>query len=131
VTWDWEAPPGAGDVHQAVFEGTRARLEIRQAGADSRELRIVPRADIGAPLAQRVAALQPRYPGVAAIEHGDHWQIAIPDRFRLGHDRQFVALMRAVLAQIARPEQRPAWEAPNLLAKYALTTGALALAARS
>ena len=57
--------------------------------------------------------------------------MTIPDLYRLGHDGHFIALMRAVLDQVARPDQRPAWEAANLLAKYAVTTAALALAERS
>ncbi|MEJ0069090.1 MAG: hypothetical protein WDO24_10565 [Pseudomonadota bacterium] len=44
---------------------------------------------------------------------------------------QFAALMRSVLDWIAAPERRPAWEPPNLLAKYALTTAALTLAERT
>ncbi len=30
ITWDWQAPEGAGDVYEAAFRGTRAAIEIRQ-----------------------------------------------------------------------------------------------------
>ena len=30
VTWDFEAPPGAGDTHFSVMRGTRASLTIKQ-----------------------------------------------------------------------------------------------------
>jgi len=131
MMWNWEAPAGAGDTHRAVFRGTRAQLEVRQGGGDPRELVVVPQADIGAALERRVAALQPLYPGVGLERHAQEWRVTIPDLYRLGHDGHFIALMRAVLDQVARPDQRPAWEAANLLAKYAVTTAALALAERS
>jgi len=130
VTWEWQAPAGRGDVHHAVFRGTRSRLEVRQAGADRRELLVLPQADVAAALQSRIAALQTGYPGVGVAKQDEGWRVTIPDRYRLGHDGQFVALMRALLDQIARPDRRAAFEAPNLLAKYALTTGALALAER-
>jgi predicted dehydrogenase len=131
MRWDWEAPAGAGDTHRAVFRGTRARLELRQGGGERRELIVVPQADIGAALAQRLAALQPLYPGIGAENLGHVWRVTIPDGYRLGHDGHFIALMRAVLDQVARPDRRPAWEAANLLAKYAVTTAGLAMAEHS
>jgi predicted dehydrogenase len=131
MRWNWEAPAGAGDTHRAIFRGTRARLEIRQAGSDRRELVVVPQADIASALERRVAALQPLYPGVGAERQGDEWRVTIPDPYRLGHDGQFVALMRAVLDQVAQPDRRPVWESANLLAKYAVTTAGLAQAERS
>jgi hypothetical protein len=131
MMWNWEAPAGAGDTHRAVFRGTRAQLEVRQGGTDRRELFIVPQADIGAALERRVAALQPLYPGVGLEPQARDWRVTIPDVYRLGHDGHFIALMRTVLDQVARPDRRPAWAAANLLAKYAVTTAALALAERS
>jgi hypothetical protein len=128
MAWHWEAPAGAGDTHHTIFRGSKAALEVRQAGSDRRELVVVPRADIGAALAARVAALQSLCPGVALAPHGAEWRVVVPDGLRLGHDGQFVALLRAVLGWIAEPARRPAWERPNLLAKYALTTAALARA---
>jgi predicted dehydrogenase len=131
VTWDWEAAPGAGDVHQAVFRGTRSSLETRQAGADRRELFVVPHADVAAALQRRIAALRASHPGIGVVSEGGRWHVTIPDRYRAGHDGQFIALMRALLDQIARRDHRPSIEAPNLLAKYALTTEALARAERT
>jgi predicted dehydrogenase len=131
VTWEWEAAPGAGDVHQAVFRGTRSSLETRQAGADRRELFVVPHADVAAALQRRIAALHASHPGIGVVDEGGRWHVTIPDRYRAGHDGQFVTLMRALLDQIARPDRRPPLEASNLLAKYALTTEALARAERT
>jgi predicted dehydrogenase len=131
MAWHWEAPPGAGDSHHTVIRGTRARLEVRQAGADRRELFVVPHADIGAALAQRIAALQTLCAGVGIEAQGTEWRITVPDRHRLGHDGQFVALMRRVLEGVAARDRWPAWEPANLRTKYSLTTAALALAERS
>ncbi|MBK6799816.1 MAG: oxidoreductase [Acidobacteria bacterium] len=44
VIWNYEAPPGGGDTHVAVFRGTKSRLEIRQ-GRDQNwrtELYVIP-----------------------------------------------------------------------------------------
>jgi predicted dehydrogenase len=131
MTWNWEAPVGTGDTHRAVFRGTRATLEIRQGGGDRRELVVIPEADIGAALEHRLAALQPLYPGIGVEKQGPEWRVTIPDCHRLGHDGHFVALMRGLLDQVARPRRQPVGEADNLLAKYAVTTTALAVAERS
>lgn len=131
MMWHWEAPAGEGDAHRAVFRGSRARLEIRQAGGDRRELVVVPHSDISTALERRVAALQPLFPGIGVEPLGGEWRVTIPERYRLGHDGHFIGLMRAVLDQVARPDRRPAWETANLLAKYAVTTAGLALAAQA
>src|SRR5262249_58312920 len=34
IVWEWEAPPGAGDVYEAAFHGTKAIVEIRQSAAE-------------------------------------------------------------------------------------------------
>ena len=75
----------------------------------------------------RIAALQPSYPGIAVEVVGSEWRIAIPDKLRIGHDAAFAAFTRRFLAYVADPASLPARERPNLLAKYRVTTGAVAL----
>jgi hypothetical protein len=71
--------------------------------------------------------LQPSYPGIAVETVGAEWRIAIPDVLRIGHDAAFAAFARRFLAYVADPASLPARERSNLLAKYRVTTGAVAL----
>ena len=131
VRWDWQAEQG-DDTHHALYRGTRCRLAVRQGPAERfrPELHVPPDEDIGAALQQRIAALQPSYPGIAVEALGAEWRIAIPDALRIGHDAGFAAFTRRFLAQVADPASLPAWDRPNVLAKYRVTTGAVAMSRR-
>ena len=131
ASWSWEAPAGGGDTHHAVFRGRRARLEVRQGHGERRTLVVVPEADIGAALERRIAALQATYPGVGLERRGAEWEVVIPDRHRVGHEANFAQLAQRFLGYVARPDSLPAWEIPAMLAKYFVTTEAVALADRA
>jgi predicted dehydrogenase len=133
VRWDWQAEAG-DDTHQALYRGTRCRLEIRQGPAQNYrpELYVspaegVPRGGIGGTLERRIAALQPVYPGISVENPGREWRIAVPDALRITHDPAFAAFTRGFLAHVANPASLPAWHRANLLAKYRVTTEAVAL----
>ena len=126
--WEWQAAQG-DDTHQALYRGTRCRLELRQGPAENfhPELSVMSEADIAAPLRRHVAALQPIYPGITAEACGEReWRIAVPEGLRVGHDAAFAAFTRRFLADVADRAARPARERPNLLAKYYVTTEAVA-----
>jgi predicted dehydrogenase len=125
--WDWQAEHG-DDTHHALYRGTRCRLELRQGAAENfrQELYVVSDGDIAAPLQRRIAALQSAYPGVAAEALGREWRIRVSDALRIGHDAAFAAFTRRFLADVADPASRPPGERPNLLAKYYVTTEAVA-----
>lgn len=138
VSWEFEAAPGAGDRHSAVVRGTRARIEIRQ-GPDTKhrtELYIVPagtadRAQVAAAAKARVAALQSTFRGVAIEDNGRELHVIIPDAFRTGHEAHFAEVTRQFLEYVRNPKAMPAWEQAAMLAKYYVTTGAVALSRRS
>lgn len=127
VLWNFEAAPGCADTHLAVFCGSRSRIEIRQ-GAEQKfkpELYIVPTAEANAvrfAVQKKVEALQARWPGVALVDQGDHLWLTIPDRYRMGHEAHFGEVTRAFLGYLDQPRSLPAWEKPNMLAKYFVTT---------
>jgi hypothetical protein len=128
VRWDWQADQG-DDTHHALYRGKNCRLAVRQGPAERfrQELYVLPDSDIGAALQRRIAALQPSYPGIAVEVVGSEWRIAMPDKLRIGHDAAFAAFTRRFLAYVADPASLPVRERPNLLAKYRVTTGAVAL----
>jgi predicted dehydrogenase len=148
VLWGYEAAPGAGDTHFAVVRGTKARIEVRQ-GAEQKyrpELFVVPvqGADLraaGASASQapgellsavksRVAALQSTFPGVAVEQAGADIHIVIPDNYRTGHEAHFAEVTRKFLEYLRAPKTVPAWERPNMLAKYYVTTKGVELSRR-
>jgi hypothetical protein len=134
VLWDYEAAPGAGDTHVAVFQGSRSRVEIRQ-GKDEKyrpELYVLPVAgeeqSVRSALAQRVRLLQSASSGVGLEDQGGRLWLTIPDRYRTGHEAHFAEVTRQVLRYLRKDEPMPAWEKPNMLAKYFVTTGGVAMA---
>jgi predicted dehydrogenase len=134
VLWNFEAPEGGGDTHQAVLRGSRSRLEIRQ-GSRERwrpELYVVPlraeeAAAVRAALERRLEALAATYPGLAIDAGGGELRVVIPDRYRVGHEAHFAEVTRRFLGYLRNPASLPAWERAGMLAKYAVTTQAVEL----
>ena len=129
VIWDWEAPAGSGDTHFAFYRGTRARVEVRQTRADryQPELYVVPgdaaaKPQVLAATRAKIAALQKLYPGVDVEDRGAEIHIAIPDTFRVGHEAHFAQVATNFLQYVRDRRTLPAWERPNMLAKYYVTT---------
>jgi predicted dehydrogenase len=121
ITWEWEAPPGRGDVYEASFEGTRSRIEVRQ---DVRpEVYVVPAADgVTEALKRKVAELQGRWPGLAVELSRDEARLSIPERFRVGHEAHFAQVTNQFSEYVADPESMPEWETPGMMAKYYIST---------
>ena len=129
VLWDYQAPAGAGDSHHAVYRGTRSRVEVRQGPAEKYrpELYVVPnRADdlpaLRAAVARRVKALAEQYPGVSLEPHGGEVLVTAPDALRVGHEAHFAQVASQFFRYVRGEEKLPAWEKPNMLAKYCVST---------
>jgi hypothetical protein len=112
-----------------VYRGTRAKVEVRQSKADGyrTEVYVVPNAaaDRQAVLAAvkaRVAALQKDWPGVAVDERRGDIHVSVPEVFRVGHEAHFAEVTRSFLGYLRNRGTLPAWERPNMLAKYYVTT---------
>jgi len=136
--WDWEPPPGTGDTHYAYYRGSRAKVEIRQGAAEQHrpELYVVPNAaaDKAAVLAavqKKVAALQAQYPGIAVVDQGAETRVTIPEALRVGHEQHFAQVTQRFLRYVHDRRTLPAWERPNMLAKYYVTTEGTRLARQS
>jgi predicted dehydrogenase len=125
ITWEWEAPPGRGDIYEAAFRGTRSHIEIRQGDTESHipELYIVPRvAGVAAEVEATVAALRSRWPGLAVNASGGELRLAIPPEFRVGHEAHFGQVTNRFFQYVTDPASMPAWETPFMLAKYYVST---------
>ena len=135
IIWDWEAPSGGGDTHFAFYRGSRARIEVRQArtpGAQP-ELFVVPVAGVGlaavrAAVERRIAALQTGFPGAGVRLSGQELHIEVPESLRLGHEAHFAEVAGRFFELVRNPRSLPAWERPNMLAKYHVTTTGTELA---
>ena len=129
VIWDWEAPQGSGDRHFASYKGGVSRVEVRQTKADSYrpEVYVVPNkpadtAKVLAAVQAKIASLQGTWPGTAAEERGGEIRLVIPDKFRVGHEAHFAQVTGNFLKYLGDRQTLPAWERPNMLAKYYVTT---------
>lgn len=138
VRWDYEAAAGAGDTHRAVVRGSQASIEVRQGRAENfqPELYVLPNSALDSAkmkraLEARVEQLQATYPGVSMIDLGTHFRLAIPACYRTGHEAHFAAVTERFLRYVVGEEAVPRWEAPNLLAKYFVTTRGVALSRRA
>ena len=128
VLWNWESPAGV-DFHHAIYRGTQASVEVRQTANEKYqpELFLAPNgagrnAALATAVRARVERLQATYPGVAYESAGDELHITIPQHYRVGHEAHFAQVVRQFLKYMKSPDSLPAWERPNMLAKYFVTT---------
>ncbi|HMC59521.1 MAG TPA: putative oxidoreductase C-terminal domain-containing protein, partial [Candidatus Solibacter sp.] len=125
VLWRWEAPEGAGDTHYAVFRGSKSRVEVRQGKEENYrpELYVVPNdPSVAEALRGKIGALAKQYPGVGLDERGGQIRVTIPERYRVGHEAHFAQVTNRFFEYLKRPGTLPAWENPNMLAKYYVST---------
>ena len=138
VIWDWEAPAGGGDTHFAYYRGTRAKIEVRQTAADKylTELFVVPatpalKADVLRATQAAIAALAKTHPGIGVEERGAEIHITVPPVLRDGHEAHFAQVAGNFLGYVRDRRTLPAWERPNMLAKYYVTTVGTELSRKS
>ena len=119
--WKYESPDG-GDTHYAIMRGTKSNIVIRQ-GAEQGyrpELYIEPVGEL-AGIEKSFAKLAAKYPGIELETTDAGWHVVIPDSYRVGHEAHFGQVTQNFLHYLANGDL-PAWEVPNMLAKYYTTT---------
>lgn len=138
VLWDVESATGGGDTHLAVYRGTLSRIEIRQGRAEKYqpELLIIPNRTMEYPMVRRaldhkVHTLQADYPGIGVLDEGTHFRLAIPQQYRVGHEAHFGQVTRQFVRYLRGQDSLPAWEKPNMLAKYFVTTHGVELSRKT
>jgi predicted dehydrogenase len=134
VIWNFEAPPGAADTHFSIMRGTKANVIIRQGKEENYRPELYVEAATGAgkdalqtALQQTVNKLQVAYPGIELRKEGKRWHLLIPDQHRADHEAHFGQVMEKFL-MFLREGKLPAWEVPNMIAKYYTTMKALEMA---
>ena len=134
VLWRWEAPAGTGDTHLAAYRGSKSSIEIRQGKEENYrpELYVFPHGDgVKQALERKIGALASQYPGIAMEDHGARVRVTIPDQYRVGHEAHFAQVTKQFFEYLRRPETFPAWENPNMLAKYYVSTKGVELSQRA
>jgi hypothetical protein len=132
VIWNYRAEPGAGDTHYSIMRGSLADLVIRQ----GRDQKYVPTLYIERKeglkdqnVQQAFAAVEKKYPGITLVPDGSGWIVGIPASYHNGHEAHFAQVTERYLGFL-KTGKMPAWEIPNMLAKYHVTTEAFRLSNR-
>lgn len=124
VVWNYEAPPGGGDTHFSLLRGSKVSAIIRQGAEQGYKpmLYLEPRkgvdpSSIEPSLNKAVAVANTAWPGVAVEKSPSGWKVIIPEKYHVGHEAHFGQVAEKFLGYLQRGEM-PAWEVPNILAKY-------------
>jgi predicted dehydrogenase len=125
VTWEFEAPPGAGDTHFSVMRGTQASLTIRQGAEQGYKpvLYVDRNAAVSAEAHEKalrtaIRKLAKTWPGIDVKAEGDHFIVIVPEKYHNGHEAHFAQVTENFLKYL-RAGKLPEWEVPNMLTKYA------------
>ena len=124
VTWNFEAPPGAGDTHFSTMRGTQASLTIKQGPEQGfKPVLYVERASATAQefektLRAAIAKVAKKYPGVDVKPEGPAFVVTVPEHYHNGHEAHFTQVTENFLKYL-RAGKLPEWEVPNMLTKYA------------
>jgi predicted dehydrogenase len=132
VIWGYKATEGAGDTHYSMLRGAKANLIIKQ-GAEQKYIPalyiepVTTDPSYANSVQEGIKKIQANYPGVELAKWGKGWEVKIPDSYRDGHEAHFARVTKNFLEYLSK-RNMPAWEVPNMLAKYYTTTKALELA---
>lgn len=130
VIWNFEAPPGAGDTHYSIMRGSKADLIIRQGKEQSYKPTLyvekksaVSDEEFEKILKAGVAKVNAAYPGIDMKKIEKGWEIIIADKYKVGHEAHFAEVAARYMKFLADGKM-PAWEVPDMIAKYYTTSKA-------
>jgi predicted dehydrogenase len=125
--WKYQSLENTGDVYYAVMRGTKANLIIRQGSEENYQptLYVEPNPSFkSSDITSYFKKIQEKFPGVQLQASKNGWKIIVPDEYKEGHEEHFARVTKNFL-QYLKNKSVPAWEVPNMLAKYYVTTKAL------
>jgi predicted dehydrogenase len=132
--WEVAATGPNGDTHLASAHGSKSTITIRHEPAFGPGPQVFVTPAPGE-MARVLSAVQDvcrtwsnRCPGYVAIDLGERIHIPIPASERTGHEAHFADVMGDFVGFFRERSSLPAWEKPNLLAKYFITTQSVARA---
>jgi predicted dehydrogenase len=133
--WDFQAVEG-GDTHYSILKGSKSDLVIKQGKEEGYKpaLYIIPAkgtdtAAFAGALKKVFESLAAKYPGLSVEKTAKAYTVKIPESFKVGHEAHFAQVMERYLDYL-KNKNMPAWEVPNMLAKYYVTTRAIELSAK-
>ncbi|MFC3196377.1 putative oxidoreductase C-terminal domain-containing protein [Parapedobacter deserti] len=133
VIWNFEAPLGTGDTHYSIMRGQHANLIIKQ----EKEEQYKPvlyvestgtrdRQAFESTLTKAIKQLGATYKGLTFEQVGDgRYRITVDPSLVTTHEEHFAEVTEKYLGFL-QSGNMPDWEVPNMIAKYYLTTKALA-----
>lgn len=132
VIWNYKAPDGTGDTHYSIMRGTKANLVIRQGKEENYKpvLYIEPIKNdtaFRASMEEHFKKVSTKFPGVELYKTAKGWSVKLPEKLVEGHESHFAKVTTNFLEYL-KNKKMPAWEVPNMLAKYYTTTKALEIA---
>jgi hypothetical protein len=135
VIWNYKAPEGTGDTHYSLMRGTNAALIIKQGKEEQYKptLYIEQRSkdpNFEQKLKTALAKVEATFPGIGLAKNANGWTITVPEKYNNGHEAHFGQVTEKFLGYLEK-KNMPAWEVPNMIAKYYTTTQAKELAEKS
>ena len=132
VIWNYKAPEGTGDTHYSLMRGTKASLIIKQGKEENFKptLYIEQRQKDAAfedKLKASIQKISQTFPGISLVKISNGWTISVPEKYNDGHESHFAQVTKKYLDYLQN-NNMPAWEVPNMIAKYYTTTKAKELA---
>ena len=106
-------------VQQRAQEKYIATVYIEPAGKRSS-------AEFEKDLRAAVRNVSKKFPGLDVAHSVEGWHLVVPEKYIVGHESHFAQVTERYLEYL-RQGKLPAWEVPNMLAKYYTTTEAYRL----
>lgn len=129
VIWNYKAPEGTGDTHYSIMRGTKANLIIKQGAEQMFKPTLYIEGGTAAAAESAMATLAKEFNGLTLKKNDKGWEVMIPESYKEGHESHFARVTEKYLGYLAN-KNMPAWEIPNMLAKYYTTTQAQKLASK-
>ena len=131
--WKYRSENNTGDLYSAMMKGTKANLVIRQGAEENYQPTLYVEPTLSyktVAIAADFRKIQETFPGVELQATKNGWRLIIPQKYKEGHEEHFARVTKNFLEYL-RKKDIPAWEVPNILAKYYTTTKALELVSQT